>query len=85
MFKPKPLSLAKAIDLLHRPGTRLAKLHKAGGGHEFYIWPNGGPVSDATARALLERSDLQPYDTGLLPGCPQSWRLGDWRAWEKAN
>jgi hypothetical protein len=78
---PVKLSLEKALHLLRRPGSRLAKLHKSPGGSEFYIWPDGGAVSDATARALLERNDVQPYDSGLLPGFPQTWRLGDWREW----
>jgi hypothetical protein len=30
---------------------------------------------------LLERNDLQPFDDGLLPGHPQSWKLGRWREW----
>jgi hypothetical protein len=87
MSRPRPAKVAapvlpfqKALALLRRPGSRLAKLHKANGGTEFYIWPDGGPVSHATASALLERNDVQPYDSGLLPDYPQSWRLGDWRA-----
>lgn len=80
MKRPKTLSPKQALDLLRRPGSRLAKLHKTNGGVEFFVWPDGGAVSDATAKALLERNDVQPYDSGLLPGFPQSWRLGNWRA-----
>jgi hypothetical protein len=39
----------------------------------------GGRVPDDVAHLLLERNDVQPYDSGLFPGHPQSWRLGNWR------
>jgi hypothetical protein len=30
---------------------------------------------------LLRRNDVQPLDSGLFEGHPQSWRLGSWRDW----
>jgi hypothetical protein len=71
----------KALSLLRRPDARLVRLHANNGTGGFYIWPRGGRVSDEVAQLLLERSDVQPYDSGLFPGHPQTWRLGNWREW----
>ena len=38
-----------------------------------------GRVSVEVVQLLLKRDDLQPYDSGLFSGHPQSWRLGNWR------
>jgi hypothetical protein len=78
--KPK-LSLEKALSLLRRPDAKLVHLHSTNGGAKFYVWPYGGHVADDIAQALLGRNDIQPYDDGLFPGHPQSWRLGKWREW----
>ena len=64
-----------------QPDGRLVRLHSNNGGAGFYIWPVGGRVSDEVAQLLLARTDVQPYDSGLFPGHPQSWRLGNWRGW----
>lgn len=74
-------ALNRALGLLRKPGAQLVLVHahNTASGHAYYIWPNGGRVSDETAQALLEREDVQPFDSGLLPGHPQSWRLGNWR------
>ena len=79
MISPKKLSLEKALHLLRKPDVRLVRLHSNNGGAGFYIWPGGGRVPDDVAHLLLERNDVQPYDSGLFPGNPQSWRLGNWR------
>jgi hypothetical protein len=71
--------LNQALDLLRRPDALLVQLH-TGKGTSFFIWPSGGRISDEVARALLERNDVQPHDNGLLPGHPQSWKLGNWRS-----
>jgi hypothetical protein len=71
--------ITRALDLLRGPDARLVRLHSNNGAAGFYIWPRGNRVSDEVARSLLERDDVQPYDSGLFPGHPQSWRLGDWR------
>jgi hypothetical protein len=65
----------KALGLLRRPDARLVRLHANNGTGGFYIWPRGGRVSDEVAQLLLGRNDVQPYDSGLFPGHPQSWRL----------
>jgi len=79
--KPTKLSLEKALHLLRKPDARLVRLHSNNGGAGFYVWPGGGRVPDEVAQQLLGRSDIQPYDSGLFPGHPQSWRLGNWREW----
>ena len=79
--KPIKLSLEKALHLLRKPDARLVRLHSNNGGAGFYVWPSGGRVPDEVAQLLLRRNDIQPYDSGLFPGHPQSWRLGNWREW----
>ena len=47
----------------------------------FYLWPDGGRVSDEIARALLEREDIQPFDPDLPGfGSSQSWKRSNWRS-----
>jgi hypothetical protein len=82
-IKPK-LGLEKVLHLLRKPDARLVRLHSNNGGAGFYVWPRGGRVSDEVAQLLLKRDDIQPYDSGLFPGHPQSWRLGNWRDWAGA-
>ena len=79
-MRKKPLT--KALDALRRPGARLVLTYtrQTASGRAFYISPRGGRVSDEVAQKLLERDDVQPHDSGLLPGRPQSWRLGNWRS-----
>ena len=78
------LSLEKVLHLLRKPDARLVRLHSNNGGAGFYVWPRGGRVSDEVAQLLLGRNDIQPYGSGLFPGHPQSWRLGNWRDWAGA-
>jgi hypothetical protein len=80
--KPK-LSLEKVLHLLRKPEARLVRLHSNNDGAKFYVWPRGGRVSDEVAQLLLKRDDIQPHDSGLLRGHPQSWRRGNWRDWAK--
>jgi hypothetical protein len=70
------MNAKRVIDLLRQPGARLALMHsdrptKRG----FFILPGGVPIGEATARAILARPDVRPHDKGLLPDCPQTWRL----------
>ena len=78
--KPK-LSLGKVLDLLRKPDARLVRLHSNNGGAGFYVWPNGGHVSNEVVQLLLGRNDIQPYGNSLFFDHPQSWRLGNWRDW----
>jgi hypothetical protein len=72
----KPLNEETALNLLRQPGRRLMKMHTAGSpnGHAFYVVP-GGYVEPEIAKKIIERPDAQPYDDGLFPGHPQTWRL----------
>jgi hypothetical protein len=72
--------LDKALGLLRQPDAKLVRLHSNSSAAGYFIWPDGGRISDELAQLLLERGDVQPHDSGLLPGHPQSWRLGNWRA-----
>jgi hypothetical protein len=79
--RKSPMTLAKALTLLRQPNARLVQSHTNDSDRGFYILPQGGRVSDLIAKKLLERNDIQPYDDGLFPGHPQSWRRGNWRDW----
>ena len=49
------------------------------GDMRWFIVP-GGQVTDAVAGRILARRDVQPHDSGLFPGCEQTFQLrGDWR------
>jgi hypothetical protein len=73
----RTISLDGALEALRQPDHLLVVLHGKAE-PEWFVVP-GGPVTEQTARKILERPDVQPHDTGLLPGHPQSWRLGAWR------
>ena len=66
----------KALTAMRQPDAKLMRQN----GHPvlFYICiPHKSfEVSEGIAMKLLERNDIQPFDSGLLPGHPQSWKLG---------
>jgi hypothetical protein len=66
--KPTKLSLEKVLHLLRKPDARLVRLHSNNGGAGFYVWPNGGHVSNEVVQLLLGRNDIQPYGSGVFPG-----------------
>jgi hypothetical protein len=78
-------TVERARDRLRKPGARLVLAYTSGAvsGRTFFIEPGGVRIADETAQRLLECPDIQPFDSGLLPGHPQSWRLGNWRAWRR--
>jgi hypothetical protein len=80
-------AVTKALDRLRRPGATLVLTYVNDGssvtGRAYFIMPGGHRVTDPTAQQLLERGDVQPFDSGLLPGHPQSWKLGNWRTWTR--
>ena len=80
-------AVSKALDRLRRPDARLVLTYVNDGssvtGRAYFIVPGGYRVMDQTAQQLLERGDVQPFDSGLLPGHPQSWKLGNWRTWTR--
>ena len=78
-------TVARARDRLRKPGARLVLAYAPGtvSGRAFFIEPGGVRIADETAQRLLECPDVQPFDSGLLPGHPQSWRLGNWRSWAR--
>jgi hypothetical protein len=39
----------------------------------------GGQVTESVVKRILARPDVQPHDSGLFPGCEQTFKLrGDW-------
>jgi len=67
------LTFTKAVELLHRTGTRMMIMHASDGDH-FYIVP-GGVIERGAAEKILQRADIQEFDDGLFPGNPQSWKM----------
>jgi len=63
----------RAMDKLSVKGARLMLMH-CSSGKEFYVIP-GGPVSQEDAQKILSRPDVVPFDDGLFPGNPQSWKI----------
>jgi hypothetical protein len=62
-----------------REGKLLMRMHTVNGLRWFVV--PGGKVADSVAKRILARPDVQPHDTGLFPGCEQTFQLrGDWRA-----
>jgi hypothetical protein len=72
-MRDQTLSENFAIELL-REGKLLMRMHTVNGKRWFIL--GGGQVADSVARRLLERPDVQPHDSGLFPGCDQTFRLG---------
>ena len=71
--KEQEFRFSKAVDLMHRPGSRLMIMHTNTGDH-FYVVP-GGRVNRDDAQKILKRPDVIKFDDGLSPGHPQSWKL----------
>lgn len=73
---PKALGLNRALDLLRQPGHRLIVMHSAFSpdGRAYYVVP-GGYVEPPDAAKIIARPDVVPFDDGLFPGCPQSWKM----------
>ena len=76
----KPLAqigLKKALDMMRRRGTCLAKMFTDASpeGFAHYIVP-GGPVSAETAEKIKAHPLVSASKDGLFPGHDQTWRLG---------
>jgi hypothetical protein len=78
-------TLGRALDRLRRPGATLTLTFTRDtvSGRSFHMQPDGVRIAEETAQKLLEHPRIQPDSDGLLPGHPQSWRLGDWRKWRR--
>jgi hypothetical protein len=67
-----------ALELM-REGRLLMRMHGVDR-PRWYVVP-GGQIADNVAERILKRPDVQPYDSGLFPGHPQTYRLrANWRA-----
>jgi hypothetical protein len=77
-MRNQTLSETFALELM-REGKLLMKMHTVNGMRWFVV--PGGQISDKTAERILARRDVQPHDSGLFPGCEQTFRLrGNWRS-----
>jgi len=72
----KNLTETFVLELM-REGRLLMRMHTTRG-RKWFVVP-GGQVADDIAERILARNDVQPYDSGLFPGCEQTFRRGDWR------
>lgn len=52
-----------------------AKLVRTNGKRVEYAVTPGGPISDITAKRIIDHSLCRPADSGLLPDKPQSWEF----------
>jgi hypothetical protein len=69
-----------ALELLREEGRLLMKMHTTRG-LRWFVVPDGGQVAESVAQRILARNDVQPFDSGLFPGCEQTFRLAaNWRA-----
>jgi hypothetical protein len=76
-MRDRTLSETFALELM-REGKLLMKMHTPSGMRWFVV--PGGQITDAVATRILARPDVQPHDSGLFPGCEQTFQLrGDWR------
>jgi len=70
--REQTLSESFALELM-REGKLLLRMHTVNG-MRWFIVP-GGQVAESVVKRLLARPDVQPYDSGLFPGCAQTFRL----------
>jgi hypothetical protein len=62
----------KAIDQLHKPGTRLCQMHSRGGSVWFLV---PGIVDDDVAQKLIAMPNVRGNSDGLFPHQPQTWQV----------
>jgi hypothetical protein len=75
-FDPPSKGYFNTLQRLQRPGARLVLVHsKDPTNNGYFILPGGWRVAKATAEVIIGSPDVQPYDQGLFPDQPQSWRL----------
>src|SRR5262245_31063201 len=71
-MRGRTLSETFALELM-REGKLLMKMHTHNGMRWFV--ERGGQITDAAAARILARPDVQPHDSGLFPGCEQTFQL----------
>ena len=64
-----------ALRLMSKPGHKLTQTNGRHG-PEYFVVP-GGPVTDATARRILDHSLCRKDDAGLFPEAVLNLRPGD--------
>jgi hypothetical protein len=72
--KNPALGLARAMEAMRRPDSRLVKMHQGVGGFAFYVVP-GGPVEREVADKIKSHPLVRPGADGLFPGHDQTWRM----------
>ena len=73
-MKALPIKYERAVDLMHRRGARLTKMHNGGGGCCHYLVP-GGMVDWDTAERIKQHPLVHPGKDGLFPGLDQTWTM----------
>ena len=75
-FTRAGMAYDQAMRWLRRPDSRLVLQHSRNPTNRgYFILPGGIYVDRETAQAIIEHRSVQPDEQGLLPDCPQSWRL----------
>jgi hypothetical protein len=76
--QPQPsIGYKKAIDLMHKHGTRLVRMTSDASPEGFvhYVVP-GGHVSPDVADKIKKHPAVSAGSDGLFPGHDQTWRIG---------
>jgi hypothetical protein len=74
---PKAIGLKKAMEMMHRHGTRLVQMHtdSSPDGLAHYVIP-GGYVEPDVAEKIKSHPLVRAGEDGLFPGHDQTWRMG---------
>lgn len=72
----KAVGIKKAMDLMHRTGTRLVRMctDQSPEGVAYYLVP-GGYVAPDTAEKIMKHPAVVAGADGLFPGHDQTWRV----------
>ena len=69
-----PLTYARAIEAMRRPGTRLVQTQ---GGRDagYYVVPPGRRVEDSVAAKIMNHPLVRAGHDALFPGMSQTWTM----------
>jgi hypothetical protein len=69
------LQLDKAVLLMHRPESRMAKMNTPVGPQWLVIARDGGYVKPEDAIKIIARPDIVGMEDALWPGLDQTYRM----------
>jgi len=69
------LRFDQAVMLMHRPDSRMARMHTVAGPLWLIVTSGGGYVKPEDATKILARPDLVGMEDALFPGLDQTYRM----------